>query len=248
MSGHSKWSTIKRKKAAVDAKRGKLFSKLIKEITIAARLGGGDPAGNPRLRTAIQTARANSMPNDNIERAIKKGTGEADGAHYEEVLYEGYGPGGVAVIVNAMTDNRNRTVADLRKLFDRHGGNLGSAGCVAWIFEKRGVITVESFPDEERLIEAALGAGADDVTETEGTFEILSAPESFEGLRDSLQQAGIAIASAEVALVPQNTVRVTGRDVERNLSLLEALDDHEDVQSVASNADFDPEDVARLDA
>jgi YebC/PmpR family DNA-binding regulatory protein len=250
MSGHSKWSSIKHKKAVKDARRGKLFSKLIKEITVAARLGGGDVNANPRLRTAVQTARANSMPNDNIERAIKKGTGELEGATYEEVSYEGYGPGGVAILCSAVTDNRNRTVADVRRLFEKHGGSMGTAGCVAWMFHKRGSINIaQSMVDEERILEVALDAGADDVADSgDGFFDVITAPEKFEAVRTALQAAGIEPASAEVGMVPDTTVRVTGKAAEQTLRLLEELDDHDDVHSVASNADFPQEELQRLSA
>lgn len=249
MSGHSKWSTIRHKKAAKDAKRGKLFSKLIKEITVAARMGGGDVNANPRLRTAVQTARESSLPNDNIDRAIKKGTGELEGAHYEEVQYEGYGPAGVAIIANAMTDNRNRTVAEIRRLFERHGGNMGASGCVGWMFKKRGVISIDAgVTDEEKLMEVALEAGADDVNASGQGFEVVTSPESFEAVKAAIQAAGIATISAEVSLVPDNTAHVTGREAEQTMKLLEALDDHDDIQTVASNADFDQEELDRLSA
>ncbi len=250
MSGHSKWSTIKHKKASKDARRGKMFTKLIKEITVAARLGGsGDPNFNPRLRSAILAAKAASMPNDNIERAIKKGTGESDGTTYEDVMYEGYGPGGVAIMVRTLTDNRNRTVADLRRLFTKYGGSLGESGCVGWMFHRRGVLLVdERSVDEERVLETALDAGAEDVAEAAGSWEVTTSPESFEGVRDALAAAGFAPSSAEVTMVPSNTVRVTGGDVGRLLKLLEALEDQDDVQSVSANADLDEEEVARLSA
>lgn len=249
MSGHSKWHSIRHKKAAKDAKRGKLFTKLIKEITVAARLGGGDLSANPRLRTAVQTAREHSMPMENIERAIKRGTGEIEGVTYEEVQYEGYGPGGVAILVQAMTDNRNRTVAEIRRLFEKAGGNLGASGCVAWMFKKRGVITVaKGEVDEERLMEVALEAGADDVSDTDGTFEVLTSPENFETVKAALQNAKIPIVNAEVSMVADNTVRVTGQDALQAMKLLEALEDHDDVQSVASNADFDEDELQRLSA
>jgi len=249
MSGHSKWSTIKHKKAAKDAKRGKLFTKLIKEITVAAKLGGGDINANPRLRTAVLTARQNSMPTDNIDRAIKKGTGELEGVTYEEVAYEGYGPGGAAVLVMAMTDNRNRTVAEIRRLFTKHGGSMGESGCVAWMFHKRGVLSVEKGKaEEERVMEVALEAGADDVTDTGDNFEIITKPEGFEAVKTALQGAAIPTASAEVAMVPENTVSLSGKDAEQVMKLLEELDDHDDVQSVASNADFSQEDIERLSA
>jgi YebC/PmpR family DNA-binding regulatory protein len=249
MSGHSKWSSIKHKKAAKDARRGKLFTKLIKEITVAARLGGGDINANPRLRTAVTTARTNSMPNDNIDRAIKKGTGELEGVHYEEVNYEGYGPGGAAIMASVVTDNRNRTVSELRRIFEKHGGNIGAAGCVAWMFHKRGLITVEQVKaDEERLIEVARDAGADDVRDAGDVFEIVTAPDHFEAVKTAIQQAGIEAASAEVTMVPENTVSVTGRDAEQTMKLLEELDDHDDVQSVASNVDIPQEEMERLSA
>jgi len=226
MSGHSKWSTIKHKKAAKDAKRGKLFTKLIKEITIAARLGGGDINTNPRLRTAVTVARANSMPSDNIDRAIKKGTGELEGVQYEEIQYEGYGPGGAAILVLATTDNRNRTVSEIRRLFTKHGGSMGEAGCVAWMFHKRGVITLEkSQVDEDRLIELALDAGADDVTEADDLFQITTAPDKFEAVKEALERAGITTASASVTMVPQGTVSLTGSAAEQTLKLLEELEE-----------------------
>jgi YebC/PmpR family DNA-binding regulatory protein len=250
MSGHSKWSTIKHKKAAKDAKRGKAFTKLIKEITVATRLGGsGDPAFNPRLRTAILAAKAASMPNDNIDRAIKKGTGDADGATFEDVMYEGYGPGGVAIMVGALTDNRNRTVADLRRLFTKYGGHLGEAGCVGWMFQKRGVLLVDAEQvAEERVIETALEAGADDVAEASGSWEVTTSPETFEAVREALVAAGLEPTSAEVAMMPSNTVHVDGQEAGRLLKLLEALEDQDDVQNVSANADIDEDEVARLSA
>ncbi len=249
MSGHSKWSTIKHKKAAKDAKRGKVFTKLIKEITVAARLGGGDINGNPRLRTAVQTARASSMPTDNIDRAIKKGTGELEGVNYEEIQYEGYGPGGVAIMASALTDNRNRTVAEIRRIFERGGGSMGTSGCVAWMFHKRGVIVVDkSKVEEERLMEVALDAGASDVSDTGDGFEVITAPEDFEAVTTALQDAKIETVSAEVAMVPENMVQVAGNDAERTMKLLDELDDHDDIQSVASNADLSPEELERLSA
>ena len=249
MSGHSKWSSIKHKKAARDSKRGKLFTKLIKEITIAARLGGGDINSNPRLRTAITTARGQSMPNDNIERAIKKGTGELGGGQLEEVAYEGYGPGGVAIIADVLTDNRNRTVSEIRFLMSKHGGNLGEAGCVSWMFKKRGVITVErGAVDEDRLMELALEAGADDVVGDSDTFQVLTAPEAFSAVRDALEAARIPIAGAEVMKTPENTVRVSGHTAEQVLKLIEELEDHEEVQGVASNFDISDEEMAQFSA
>jgi len=249
MSGHSKWSSIKHKKAARDAKRGKLFTKLIKEITIAARIGGGDINSNPRLRTAVSAGRAQSMPNDNIERAIKKGTGELGGAQLEEVTFEGYGPGGVAVILDVLSDNRNRVVADLRYIFTRHGGNLGESGCVAWMFKKRGVITVErGATDEDRLIELSLEAGADDITSESDSFQVMTAPEKSAGVKEALEKAGIAVAHAEVTMVPENTVKVSGSVAAQVLKLLEDLEDHDDVQNVSSNFDISEEEMAQFSA
>jgi len=249
MSGHSKWSSIKHKKAARDAKRGKVFTKLIKEITIAARLGGGDANANPRLRTAVAAAKAQSMPNDNIDRAIKKGTGELGGASLDEVTYEGYGSGGVAIMLEALTDNRNRTVAELRFIFSRHGGNLGEANCVAWMFKKRGVITVEKrAADEDTLLEVALDAGADDVQSDGDTFNVMTAPDKFSSVRDAIEKTGVAIAHAESTLVPENTVPVSGHAAEQVLKLIEELEDHDDVQSVSANFDISDEEMAHISA
>jgi YebC/PmpR family DNA-binding regulatory protein len=249
MSGHSKWSTIKHKKAAKDAKRGKIFTKLIKEITVAARLGGGDPRANPRLRTAVLAARAQSMPNDTIDRAIKKGTGELEGVSYDEVTYEGYGPGGVAVLVEALTDNRNRTVAELRNVFDKCGGNLGTSGSVAWMFTKRGLITVErAGVDEDRVMEVALEAGADDVTDSGDILEVLTAPERFEAVKEALERAGFAAGSAEVTMMPSSTTAISGKQAEQMVRLLEMLDDHDDVQRVSSNMDIAAEELEQLSA
>jgi YebC/PmpR family DNA-binding regulatory protein len=249
MSGHSKWSTIKHKKAQKDARRGRLFTKLIKEITVAARMGGGDLNANPRLRTAVTTARQNSMPTDNIERAIKKGTGELEGVSYDEVTYEAYGPGGVAMLVQALTDNRNRTVADLRNVIEKHGGNLASTGAVTWMFHKRGLVTVErAGVDEDQLMERALDAGAEDVREAGDLLEILTTPEAFEGVRDALERAGVRLASAEVTMIPETTVSISGKQAEQMVRLLEALDDHDDVQNVSSNMDIAAEELERLSA
>jgi len=242
MSGHSKWSTIKHKKAAKDAKRGKLFTKFIKEITVAARMGGGDITSNPRLRTAVQTARDNSMPNENIERAIKKGTGELEGVSYEEVSYEGYGPGGAAFLVQVLTDNRNRTVSDIRRLFNKHGGNLGETGCVAWMFDNKGLIVVsKEAAEEEALLGMALEAGAEDVTESDDVFEIVTAPEDFATVRESLENGQIPVVSAEVTMIPKNTTQLGEKEAEQTLSLTEELEDHDDVQSVAANFDIPDE-------
>ncbi len=249
MSGHSKWSSIKHKKAARDAKRGKAFTKLIKEITIAARLGGGDINANPRLRTAVAAAKAQSMPNDNIDRAIKKGTGELGGGHLEQIAYEGYGPGGVALIVDVLTDNRNRAVSEIRFLMSKHGGNLGEAGCVAWMFKRRGVLTIDNNGiDEDRLMELALEAAADDVVADADSFHVISPPEAFSAVRDAIEKAGITIAHAELTMVPENTVKVTGRQAEQVLKLIEELDDHDDVQGVSANFDIDEEVMAQFSA
>lgn len=239
MSGHSKWSTIKHKKAAKDARRGKLFTKLIKEITVAARMGGGDINTNPRLRAAVAAAKAASMPGDNIERAIKKGTGELEGVTYEEIQYEGYGPGGVAILAHVLTDNKNRTVSEIRRLFTKHGGNLGETGCVAWMFDKKGVITVDkSQIDEDRLVGLVLDAGGEDVKEDDGVFEVITRPEDFERVKERLEREKIAIASAQVAMVPKNTVTVDEKHVEQILKLTEEIEDHDDVQSVSANFDI----------
>jgi YebC/PmpR family DNA-binding regulatory protein len=249
MSGHSKWSSIKHKKAAKDAKRGKLFTKLIKEITVAARLGGGDINANPRLRTAVLTARAQSMPNDNIDRAIKKGTGELEGTSYEEVTYEGYAPGGVAVMAQALTDNRNRTVAEIRRLFERNGGSLGASGCVAWMFHKKGIIVVDKDKaDEETLLELVLGAGAEDMTDSGDQFEIVTDPQEFAAVKDALDQANIEAASADVAMQPETTTAVAGKEAEQTMALIEGLEDHDDIQSVAANFDIAQEELERLSA
>ena len=236
MSGHSKWHTIKHKKGALDAKRGKIFTKLIKEITVAARMGGGDINANPRLRTAVTTARASSMPSDNIERAIKKGTGELEGVTYEEIQYEGYGPGGAAIIAQVLTDNKNRTVSEIRRMFSKHGGNMGETGCVSWMFEKKGLITVEkSQVDEDRLMGVVLDAGAEDVRDEDDTFEVVTQPEDFSTVKDRLDAEKIAVSSAQVTLVPKNTVDIEAKNVEQILKLTEELEDHDDVQNVSSN-------------
>ncbi|OGQ97153.1 MAG: transcriptional regulator [Deltaproteobacteria bacterium RIFOXYD12_FULL_57_12] len=243
MSGHSKWSTIKRKKGAVDAKRGRAFTKLIKEITVAARMGGGDPLGNPRLRSAVATAKTENMPKDNIERAIKKGTGEIAGAVYEEITYEGYGPGGVAVLVDCMTDNKNRTVADVRHYFSKSGGNLGESGCVSWMFEKKGNLLVDKTTiTEEQLMDLALEAGAEDVREEENEFQVLTAPEDFETVREALQKQGVAFLEAGIAMIPKNTIEVGEEKTAKQLmKLLENLEDYDDVQNVYANFDIPDE-------
>jgi YebC/PmpR family DNA-binding regulatory protein len=240
MSGHSKWSTIKRKKGANDAKRGKIFSKLIKEITVSARQGGGDPDGNPRLRSAIAAAKAENMPKDNIERAIAKGSGGGDGDAYEEILYEGYGPGGVAVLVECMTDNRNRTVADVRHYFSKSNGNLGENGCVAWMFDKRGQILVDKDKiSEEELMDKALEAGAEDVIEDENEFQVLTSVDDFNDVRDGLENQGVDFLEASISMIPQNTIEVEDEKIAASLlKLLENLEDHDDVQKVHANFDI----------
>jgi len=243
VSGHSKWSTIKRKKGAIDAKRGKIFTKLIKEITVAARMGGGDIDANPRLRTAVLAAKYENMPKENIDRAIKKGTGGLEGVNYEEILYEGYGPGGVAVLVETMTDNKNRTVADVRHFFSKSGGNLGETGCVGWMFDKKGVITVDKATiAEEQLMEMALEAGAQDVVEEDSTFQVITAPEDLNGVAESLTKANVAYLEAVISMVPKNNVEVNEEKTARSLlKLLENLEDHDDVQKVHANFDIPDE-------
>ena len=240
MSGHSKWHTIKHKKGALDAKRGKVFTKLIKEITVAARTGGGDEAANARLRKAVSDAKAANMPNDTIDRAVKRGTGDLDGVNYEEITYEGYGIGGVAVLIETMTDNRNRTVAELRHLFSKNGGNLGEAGSVAWMFDKKGYIVVdkEAKPEEE-LFEIALEAGAEDMQDNGDSFEILTEPESFEAVSEAIKEANIEPQAAEVSMIPQNYIHLEGADAKQMLKLYEAIEDHDDVQNVYANFDID---------
>jgi len=239
MSGHSKWSTIKRKKAAKDAERGKVFTKLIKEITTAARQGGGDETSNSRLRSAVLAAKGANMPQQNIERAIKKGTGELPGVVYEEKIYEGYGPGGVAILIDALTDNTNRTTADVRHVLSKYNGNLGESGCVAWMFEKKGLIAINvSDCDEDRLMEIAIDAGAEDVTTEEDVFEIVTAPNDFDAVVQALENAQIPTASAEVTMVPQSTVAVDEKHAEQILKLMDALDDNDDIQQVYSNFDM----------
>jgi len=245
MSGHSKWHTIKHKKGALDAKRGKLFTKLIKEITVAARTGGGDPDANARLRKAIADAKAGNMPNDTINRAVRRGTGEEEGVHYEEVTYEGYGPSGVAVMVDAVTDNRNRTVAEIRHLFGKNGGNLGESGSVRFMFEKRGYIVVEkSAKPEDELLELALEAGADDLRDDQDNFEILTAPENFDAVLTAVKNAGIEPQVAEVEMIPNTYIKLTGNDARQMLKLMEALEDHDDVQKVSANFDIDEAEMA----
>jgi YebC/PmpR family DNA-binding regulatory protein len=239
MSGHSKWSTIKRRKGATDARRGKIFSKLIKEITVAARMGGGDPNANPRLRTAVAAAKTENMPKDNIERAIKKGTGAIEGVAYEEVYYEGYGPGGAAVLVESLTDNKKRTVADIRHIFSKSGGGLGEAGCVAWMFDKKGLIVFEKHTlDEETLMEALLEVGAEDMRDEESTYEVITAPEDFEAVKKALDQKNLKYFLAEITMVPKSTVKLEDKEAEQMLRLMDSLEDSDDVQKVYANFDI----------
>ncbi|TAM83193.1 MAG: YebC/PmpR family DNA-binding transcriptional regulator [Acidobacteria bacterium] len=247
MSGHSKWATIKHKKGAADAKRGKLFTKLIKEIAVAARIGGGDPDANPRLRAAIGDAKAVNMPADNIKRAIQRGTGELPGVQYEEIVYEGYGPSGVALILEVATDNRNRTLADLRHILSKHGGNLGETGCVTWIFSKRGYIVVEkSKAEEDALLELITEAGADDMTEDGENWEILCPVEKLPQVVDALNKAGIKPVVAELSMVPQTQVKVSGKPADQVLRLMDELDEHEDVQHVYANFDIEDAELQSL--
>jgi len=240
MSGHSKWSTIKHKKAAVDAKRGRLFTKLIKELTVAARMGGGDIEANPRLRSAVNAARAANMPADNIKRAIQKGTGELPGMSYEEVAYEGYGPGGVAIYLETVTDNRMRTTPEIRHLFVKHAGNLGEPNSVAWMFEKRAYIAVPvGATTEEKLMELALEAGAEDLTQGEDCYEITGPPDCFHAVQQVLEAAGLETINASIVMEPQNTVELEGKKAEQCLKLLDALEEHDDVQNVYANLEVD---------
>ena len=244
MSGHSKWHTIKHKKGAADAKRGKVFTRIIKELTVAARSGGGDPDMNPRLRTIVADAKANNMPRENIERAIRRGTGEEPGVTYEEVTYEGYGPGGVALMIETLTDNKNRTVGEIRHLLGKHAGNLAAENSVAWMFSRKGQIVVEKGKvDEDKLLSAALDAGADDMNDDESGWEIVCAPESFEAVRDAVKALGVEPASAAVAMVPQNYVKLVGKEAQQMLKLMEAIEDHDDVQHVWANFDVEEKEI-----
>ena len=242
MSGHSKWSTIKHKKGAADKKRGKIFTKLIKEITVAARMGGGDVESNPRLRQAVAAAKAQNMPKDNFERAIKKGTGELEGVNYEEIRYEGYGPAGVAVLVECLTDNKNRTIADVRYIFSKAGGNVGTDGCVSWMFDKKGLIAVsKDNADEETLMDVALEAGAEDIKDEGDTFEIITDPADYDAVKDAVDAAEIACDVAEITMIPQNTTAVAGKEAEQMIRFMEALDDCDDIQKFYTNADIPDE-------
>jgi YebC/PmpR family DNA-binding regulatory protein len=247
MSGHSKWATIKHKKAATDAKRGRAFTRIIKEITVAARHGGGDTEANPRLRTAVLAAKAENMPAENIKRAIQRGTGELPGVTFEETSYEGYGPHGVAMIVEVATDNKNRTVSEIRHLFSRFGGNLGEANCVAWMFNKRGSVTVaKQNASEDQLMNIVLDSGAEDLRDDGDNWEIISPPEAVETVAQALKTAGIEVANTEVALLPQAYVKLDGRNAEQMIKFLEALEEHEDVQHLYSNFDFDANELEQV--
>jgi YebC/PmpR family DNA-binding regulatory protein len=247
MSGHSKWHTIKHKKGAADAKRGKVFTRLIKELTVAARGGGGDPDMNPRLRTIVAEAKANNMPRENIERAIRRGTGEEPGVSYEEITYEGYGPGGVALMIQTLTDNKNRTVGEIRFILGKHNGNLAAENSVAWMFSRKGQVIVEKgAADEEKLLNAALEAGADDMNDDDSAWEIVCPPESFDAVRDAVKALGVDPASAEVAMIPQNYVKLTGNEAKQMLKLYEAVDDHDDVQHVWANFDIEEKEIEAL--
>ena len=249
MSGHSKWAGIKHKKAKVDAQRGRVFTKIIREITVAARVGGGDPGGNPRLRTAVQAARAVNMPAENIERAVKKGTGELEGVSYEEINYEGYGPGGVAVLVEVVTDNKNRTVGEIRKLFSKNGGSLGEVGCVGFLFEKKGYIQVDAAKvDEDRLLSIALEAHAEDLQREESVFAVTTVPKDFEKVRDAIVKSGIQPLSAEITMLPKSTVRLEGKPAEQMLRLMEEMEEHDDVQHVYANFDIPEQLMAAMTA
>jgi len=249
MAGHSKWANIKHKKAATDAKRGKLWSKLSKAIMVAAKQGGGDPDTNARLRTVIADAKAVSMPKDNIARAVKKGSGELDGDAFEEIVYEGYGPAGVAVMCDILTDNRNRTAPELRKIFEKHSGNLGATGCVAWMFERKGLFVIAADKiTEEQLMEVALNAGAEDVKVEASEFEVICDPDIFSDVRQAIEDTGIECLSAQVTRIPQNTVAVDAQNAKTDLSLMETLDDHDDVQGVSANFDISDEVMSKLDA
>ena len=242
MAGHNKWSSIKHKKGAADAKRGKIFTKLIKEITVAARMGGGDPDANPRLRHAISQAKANNMPKDNLERAIKKGTGELEGVNYEEIVYEGYGPGGVAVLVECLTDNRNRTIAEVRHMFGKAGGNVGTDGCVSWMFDKKGLISVSrEAADEDTLMELALEAGAEDFKEEADSFDIITEPPDFDAVKDAVDEAQIKYDLAEITMIPQNMTKIEGKEAEQMIKFMEVLDDCDDIQKFYTNADIPDE-------
>ena len=242
MAGHSKWANIKHRKASVDAKRGKIFTKLIRELTVSAKQGGGDPDTNPRLRTAIQSAKSNNMPNDTIDRAIKRGSGDVEGVEFNEIYYEGYGPGGSAVFVHALTDNKNRTVSEIRRIFTKHGGNLGESGCVAWIFDQTGRISMKADAvDEEELFDVAIDAGAEDVLTEDSDLVIITQTSDFENVKSKLSEAGIEYEAADVTMVPQNNVKIEGKEAEHMIRLMEDLEESDDVQNVYANFDISEE-------
>jgi YebC/PmpR family DNA-binding regulatory protein len=244
MSGHSKWHTIKHKKGAADAKRGKVFTRIIKELTVAARAGGGDPDANPRLRTIIAEAKSVNMPADNIKRAIQRGTGELPGVSYEEITYEGYGPGGAALIIETLTDNKNRTVGEMRHLLGKYGGNLAAENSVAWMFDKKGYIVVEKTKaDEEKLLAAAIDAGADDMKDDDDNWEIVSSPETYTAVLDAVKGLGIEPAAAEIAMLPQNYIKLEGKPAQQMVKLMDAVEDHEDTKKVWSNADIEEKEI-----
>lgn len=246
MAGHSKWANIKHRKGAQDAKRGKIFTKIIKELTVSARIGGGDPDSNPRLRTAIDKAKQANMPKDNVDRAIKKGTGDLDGVNYEEGIFEGYGPGGVALIVEFLTDNRTRTVADVRHIFSKYGGNLGVSGSVAFLFDRKGLISFSSENDFDTIFEAALEAGAEDVKDEGDAYEVFTDPGEFIEVREALAEAGLEWETAEVSMIPQNQVQLEGKQAETMLKMMDALEDNDDVQNVYANFDISEEELAKI--
>ena len=249
MSGHSKWATIKHKKAATDAKRGRAFTKVIREITIASRVGGGDPDSNPRLRTAIAQAKNENMPNDNIERAIQRGTGQLEGEQYEEVNFEGYGPGGVGMIVQVVTTNRNRVVSEIRHMMSRHGGNLAETGAVGWMFSRKGQIVIsKEQAGEDKMLSIVLDAGAEDLRDDGSSWEVLTPPDAFENVREALSKAGLKPESAEIAWVPQNYIKLTGSAAQQMLRLVEGLEEHDDVQHVFANFDIDEKEMAVMAA
>ena len=246
MSGHSKWHSIKHKKAAQDAKRGKIFTKIIREIAVSARLGGGDPDANPRLRKAVADARGVNMPADNIKRAIMKGTGQLEGVSYEEIAYEGYGPGGVAIYVEVLSDNKNRTVSELRHIFTKNSGHIGESGCVAWMFKRKGYIVIEQEKaSEDELLEVILDAGAEDLREDGSNYEIFTPPENFEPVVNALKEHDIELAASNLGYIPQNYVKLEGKQAQQLLKLMEELEDHDDVQNVWANFDIDEEEIAK---
>ncbi|HKJ29317.1 MAG: YebC/PmpR family DNA-binding transcriptional regulator [Desulfuromonadales bacterium] len=246
MAGHSKWANIKHRKGAQDAKRGKIFTKIIKELTVAARIGGGDPDINPRLRTAVDKAKQANMPKDNVDRAIKKGTGDLDGVSYEEGLFEGYGPGGVALIVEFLTDNRTRTVADVRHCFSKYGGNLGVSGSVAFLFDRKGLISFSADNDFDQIFEIALEAGAEDVKDEEDVYEVITDPGDFIPVREAMAAAGLKWETAETTMIPQNQVMLEGKPAETMLKLMDALEDNDDVQNVYANFDISEDELAKI--